>query len=172
MVLCGCVWSFCVSAVVAVCLLISSAVASSPGSVSFIHSKSAEHWDLNPKLLGAVISCSLPSPLKTTTTVPLSVILFFLWETVIVSGCQHINSTHWCQPRTTWRNQKETKLKCCATERFITLLHSFLFCLCGAYSDSTNSCVLVRLYNIRLLPKIQIIKQCICQHTKTRLGSV
>lgn len=42
------------------CLLISSAVASSPGSVSFIHSKSAEHWDLNPKLLGTVISCSLP----------------------------------------------------------------------------------------------------------------
>lgn len=55
-----CVRSFCVSAAEALWLLI-SAVACSPGSVSFVHSKSAEHWDINPKLLGAVISCSFPS---------------------------------------------------------------------------------------------------------------
>lgn len=58
---CVCVWSPCVSSFVAACLLISCAEASSPGSVSFIHSKSAELWDWNPKPLGAVISCSLPS---------------------------------------------------------------------------------------------------------------
>lgn len=48
---------------VAVCLLIGSAVASSRGSVSFIQFKCAELWDLNPKSQCAVISCSHPQKL-------------------------------------------------------------------------------------------------------------